>query len=398
MVNSTETGAPAVFENRLNNFALTKSGILIQAPPDLGHFIPPDSRVIAVGQKSTHCVISTTSSLSIETSYSISTHSSKALGMHFSYLVTAALVAQSLAAPPKAASSTLQHWLYSSQVDEQSLALLDRPDIVGIQALYSWKSLEPSEGQYDFSAISEDYQKVLAKGKKFWIQLQDRTFSAGNDPVPKYMNTPYYNNGSAPSCDGDSCDTDFEITGWVAQQWNPRVRQRYQALLSALAGEFDGKVTGLNLAETSIAVDENANNYTNESYFLGELENAGYAAKVFKKSYAVQYVNFWPDGWNNTNNRFEDSFNYYAKHGVGVGGPDLIPNKPGQEANSYVYIPKYHCKVPIAVVAVQEKDLEEINQQTGKPFTKEEFVDFAVNELHVEIIFWAVETPWLQSS
>ncbi|KAH0493352.1 hypothetical protein TgHK011_000026 [Trichoderma gracile] len=213
--------------------------------------------------------------------------------MHFSYLAMAALVAQALAAPPKPVSSTLQHWLYSSQVDEQSLALLDRPGIVGIQALYSWKSLEPDESQYDFSSIRRDYQKVLAKGKKFWIQLQDRTFSAGNDPVPKYMHTPYYNNGSAPSCDGDSCDADFEVTGWVAQQWNPRVRQRYQALLSALAEEFDGKVTGLNLAETSIAVDEDANNYTNESYFLGELENAGFAAKVFRKSYAVQYVNFW---------------------------------------------------------------------------------------------------------
>ncbi|KAL6856400.1 hypothetical protein J3F83DRAFT_753259 [Trichoderma novae-zelandiae] len=179
------------------------------------------------------------------------------------------------------------------------------------------------------------------------------------------MHTPYYNNGSAPSCDGDSCNTDFEVTGWVAQKWNPRVRQRYQALLSALAEEFDGRITGLNLAETSIAVDETANNCTNEGYSLGELENAGYAAKVLKKSYAVQYVNFWPDGWNNTNNRFEDSFNYYAKHGIGIGGPDLIPNKPGQEANSYFCIPKFHCKVPIAVVAVQEMDLEKSTRRPG---------------------------------
>jgi hypothetical protein len=320
--------------------------------------------------------------------------------MQLYYLASTALAIQALAAPSQAlnTSSTLENWLYSSEIDSFSLALLDRPDVVGIQALYSWKSLEPAEDDYDFSNLRRDYEKVLAKNKKFWVQLQDRSFSPTNDPVPLYMHTPYYNNGSAPSCDGDACDTNFVVSGWVAQQWNTRVRHRYQALLSAIAQEFDGKITGLNLPETSISVDENANNYTDEGYFLGELENAGYAAKVFKKSYAVQYVNFWPDGWNNTNNRFTDSFDFYAKHGVGVGGPDLIPNKPGQEANSYVYIPKFRNKVPITVVAVQEPDLVEINPSTGKPFTQEEFVNFAMDELSVRIIFWATTSPWLESN
>ncbi|KAL7941263.1 hypothetical protein V8C42DRAFT_360887 [Trichoderma barbatum] len=323
--------------------------------------------------------------------------------MYFYHLASAALAAQAFATQAFAAPShkpnsfsTLQHWLYNSELDDHSLSLLDRPDIVGIQSLYSWKSLEPAANDYDFSKLRADYKKVLAKGKKFWIQLQDRSFNASIDHVPKYLHTTYYNNGSAPACDGTACDTNFTINGWVAQQWNPRVRHRYQALLSAIAGEFDGKITGLNLPETSISVNEAANNYTNDGYFLGELENAGHAAKAFKKSYTVQYFNFWPDGWNNTNNRFTDSFNFYAKHGVGVGGPDLIPDKAGQEQNSYVYIPMYHDKVPITAVAVQEPDLKEINQSTGKPFTKEEFIDYAVNKLQVGIIFWTVESPWLQ--
>ncbi|KAL7931396.1 hypothetical protein V8C35DRAFT_310302 [Trichoderma chlorosporum] len=323
--------------------------------------------------------------------------------MRFYYIASAAIAAHAFAAPSPAssappassASPTLQHWLYNSQVDDASLTLLERPDIVGIQALYSWKSLEPVENNYTFSDLRSDYEKVIAKGKKFWVQLQDRSFNASVDPVPQYLQTSYYDGGSAADCDGTTCDGNFTVTGWVAQQWNLRVRHRYQALLRALAEEFDGQIAGINLPETSISVDENANNYTNESYFLGELENAGYAASVFKKSYAVQYVNFWPDGWNNTNNRFTDSFNFYAKHGVGVGGPDLIPYKLGQEQNSYVYIPMYHDRVPITVIAVQEKDLQEINQNTGLPFTKAEFVDFAVNELHVSIIFWTIESPWL---
>lgn len=323
------------------------------------------------------------------------------LKMRSYHLAFSALAGQALAAPSPAAENTAlpQNWLYSPQIDDVALNLLDRPDIVGAQAQYTWKSLEPTQGHYDFSTIWGDYKNVTAKGKKLWVQIQDRSFDASNDPVPKYMHTPYYNNGSAPSCDGDNCDVFFNITGYVAQQWNPRVRSRYQALLKELALNFDGKITGLNLPETSIAVNVTENNYSNEDYFLGELENAGYAASVFKKSYAVQYVNFWPDGWNNTNNRFTDSFNYYAEHGVGVGGPDLIPFKKGQMANSYVYIPEYHNKVPISVVAVQQPDvLNETSAATGKPFTKQEFVDFAVNDLKVDIIFWTTIVPWLQGN
>ncbi|KAJ3496627.1 hypothetical protein NLG97_g2524 [Lecanicillium saksenae] len=311
--------------------------------------------------------------------------------MRTSLLFLAALASGILASPAPPASreqnSTLQHWLYSSTVDDAALALLQRPDLQGVQALYSWKSLEVGEGVYDFSRLRADYERVRALGKQFWIQLQDRTFNPRNDPVP-----------AAATCDGEDCAVNFRVSGWMAQQWNPAVRARHQALLRALAVEFDGLITGLNLPETAVDVLPGTKNYTNEAYFRGELETAGVAAAAFNKSHVVQYVNFWPDGWNNTNNRLVDSFEYYAAHGVGVGGPDLIPYKPGQVANSYTYIPMYHDRVPIAVVSVQEPDLAEINKDTGKPFTKEEFVRYAVDELRVSIIFWSVESPWLQGS
>ncbi|KID77902.1 uncharacterized protein G6M90_00g036660 [Metarhizium brunneum] len=319
--------------------------------------------------------------------------------MHLLLLTLVSLAASTVAAPASGSNaSSLQHWLYSSQIDDKAIELLDSPDLIGVQALYSWKSLEPSQDEYDFSTIKNDISRVQAKGKKFWVQLQDRTFSATNDPVPKYMHTPQYNNGSAPTCDGEACDIDFKVDGWMAQQWNPEVRRRYQALLSALSEELDGKITGLNLPETSIAVNQSQDNFTNEAYFRGELENAGFAAKVFNKTYIVQYVNFWPDGWNDANNRFTESFDFYAEHGVGVGGPDLIPFKKAQVSNSYPFIAKYHDKVPVAVVAVQEPDLEELNPRTGMKFTKEEFVDYAHNVLKVRIIFWATSSPWLQSN
>lgn len=49
---------------------------------------------------------------------------------------------------------------------------------------------------------------------------------------------------------------DIVGSGWVAQQWVPAVRYRYQALLAALAKRFDGQIYGVNLPETAIDLDE----------------------------------------------------------------------------------------------------------------------------------------------
>lgn len=292
-----------------------------------------------------------------------------------------------------------ENWIYASDFSEAT-PFLDRPDIVGIQTLYRWKEMEDPQNRYDFSEIRENLAAARSKGKKLWVQIQDRTFYVNSNPVPNYLHTPLYDNGSVPQCDGTNCEADFQPSGYAAAQWNKHVRRRFQALLNAMANELDGEIYGVNLAETAISVAKK-DGYTSEGYFLGELENAAYAAKVFKKSRLVQYVNFWPDGFGGDNGYLTKSFDFYARHGIGVGGPDLIPMKPGQEHNSYPYLTAYHDKVPFTVVAVQEPDLnatENPNPQTGKQFTKEEFQNYAVNCLGVNIIFWATSTPWLNET
>lgn len=313
------------------------------------------------------------------------------------FLFIGALASQAVATPVPC-NATVDNWLYTGQIDDKTLALLDRPDIAGVQALYNWKSLEPRKDEYDFSRITDDLSLVQAKGKQLWVQLQDRTFSIEYNPVPRYLHAPIYTNGSVPVCDGEDCENNFQAGGWLTVHWNEHVRARFQALLKAMASELDGRIYGMNLAETSVEPEGNKNNFTCQGYFDGELENAGYAASVFRKSYVVQYVNFWPCGWANANNYLSTSFDFYAEHGVGVGGPDLIPYRKGQEDNSYPFLSKYRSKVPISVVAVQEPDLAAINPNTSKPFTKQEFTNFAVNNLGSQIIFWAESSPWLSSS
>ncbi|CEJ81092.1 hypothetical protein VHEMI01239 [[Torrubiella] hemipterigena] len=290
------------------------------------------------------------------------------------------------------------NWLYTSELHDTAVKLLNRSDIAGAQVLYSWKSLERGKDQYDFSRIQGDIATAKARGKKLWVQLQDRSFDKSIDPVPRYLKVPYYNNGSAQTCDGNNCTANFVVGGHVAQHWNPRVRERFQALLTAMARELDGSLYGINLAETAIEVDSKKDNYTDAGYFYGELENARHAASVFNKTFVVQYVNFWPDGWANAKGRLDESFDFYAKHGIGAGGPDLIPEAENQLKNSYPFLRRYRTKLPISVVAVQEPDLKATNPHTNAPFTKKEFVDYATNYLGVKIIFWATSSPWLKSN
>lgn len=311
-------------------------------------------------------------------------------------VLTAGLLFSS-SAQAKASNHSIAQWLYTGGIDDEAISLLERPEIQGIQSLYTWKSLEPQEDQYDFSSITHDLNLTRSMGKHLWVQIQDRTFSIANDPVPKYLHRPVYNNGSVPQCDGEDCDNNFVAGGWATAQWNSHVRQRFQRLLKALAASFDGDVYGFNLPETAIEVQSNntATGYTCQRYFEGTLDNARYAARVFKKSYAVQYVNFWPCGWANENNYLSDSFQFFADNGVGVGGPDNIPYKKTMENNAYPYMSKYRNQVPINVVAVQEPDLAAINPNTSKAFTKEEFLSFAEKRLGAQILFWALSSPWL---
>ena len=52
--------------------------------------------------------------------------------------------------------------------------------------------------------------------------------------------------------------------------------------------------------------------------------------------------------------------------------------------------------LPVVAMAVQGPTLTYTNPETGKKFTREEFEDYAVSRLNVDIIFWSLKTPWLQ--
>lgn len=289
------------------------------------------------------------------------------------------------------------NFLYTGSGEIEELhSILQRPDIGGVQIVYNWKSLEPEKGQYDFSAIERDLAATDALGKKLFIQVQDRFFLPQARNIPNYLTTePQYGGGLVPQGD-NAGEGKAAGQGWVAMQWNPALRDRFQALIKALAERFDGKVFGVNLPETAIEVD--LKGFDCDAYFDAEMENLKVARAAFAKSHVVQYVNFWPCEWNNDRDYMGRLFTYAAANDIGLGGPDVIPYRKGQMKNSYPFFNRYKGKLSLVAMAVQEPTLTYKNPKTGKRFTKDEFVEFATDYLGADVIFWSADSPWLKGN
>lgn len=300
---------------------------------------------------------------------------------------------------PGAAKAEVKNYLYTSTGDfADTQQLLDNPELTGVQILYNWKMLEPEKGRYEFSAIERDLAVAETLDKAFFVQLQDRFFSENARYVPDYLlNDPAYGGGLARQVDDIEAESP-RPEGWVAVQWNPQVRDRYQALLSALAAEFDGRLEGINLPESAVEIDPRTDQtgFSCEAYFEATLDNMIHARKVFRTSQVVQYVNFWPCEWNNSEGYMRRSFETAAELGIGFGGPDIAPYRKAQMKNSYPFFHDYGDRLPLIAMAIQEPTLEYVNPESGKPFTRAEFVSFAEGYLGVDIIFWSAAAPWLQ--
>src|SRR5689334_2552948 len=208
-----------------------------------------------------------------------------------------------------------QNFLFVGSELAEHTRLLERPDIAGAQVVYSWKALESAEGQYDFSAIETDLGLTERTHKKLFLQIQDRFFEPQHRNIPRYLlEDPQYGGGLAPQRDNPG-ENQPEGSGWVSVQWNAAVRTRFQALLTALAGKFDGRVYGINLPESAADIDEakDSTGFTCDGYFAAELENIRHARRVFRRSHVVQYVNFWPCGWNDEHGYFTRFFEIAAR-------------------------------------------------------------------------------------
>lgn len=272
---------------------------------------------------------------------------------------------------------------------------LQNPCIRGVQIIYSWRQLEPQKGVYDFSKIEEDLNDLNRIDKKLYIQIQDRSFSPDVFPVPDYIRLEKeYHGGVVQQYDfpGEGKPV---TAGWVARTWDPAVRKRFQLLLKKLASKFDGKIYGINLPETSIDLDPYnlPEDFSSDEYFYSVLDNMSYLKKVFQKTRVTQYVNFFPDEWNNDHHYISRLFVFARKHHIGLGGPDVVPYKESQMKNSYPFFHKFKGKIEIAM-AIQEPDYTYTNPKSGNFYRFDDFYSFSKEYLGAFILFWNTEEPF----
>ncbi|MEO5805750.1 hypothetical protein [Devosia sp.] len=293
----------------------------------------------------------------------------------------------------------IKHFVYFSR-DRESIhdhPLLNSERFVGAQIMYSWRNLEPAEGQYDFSEIQDDVDYLAAHGKKLFIQLQDGSFSPQYKPVPDYLLSAAYDGGAAAQFTDDGA-----LDGWVAKRWNGRVQARFAALLKALGQQFDGTVEGINLQETAIGVSAATDpSFSPAGYAEAVKINMQALRTAFPKSTTMIYANFMPGEWL----PFEDEgylrsiYAFGEKIGVGLGGPDLMFKKKGQLNHALAMMHEGEFTAPLGIAVqdgnyVGETNSEEVVQDRTNLVPA--LHAFAEDFLKVNYMFWVDQKPYFQ--
>ena len=298
----------------------------------------------------------------------------------------------------------VHHYVFFGQDREkikEASSFLETKALEGAQVMYSWRQLEPEKDKYNFSAVREDLAFLTSKGKKLFIQLQDVTFSESRINVPRYLlSESQYNGGADKQYRIKGGDEEHAVVdGWAARRWDPAVQERFHKLLFALGKEFDGHIEGINFAETSVGFGESGRlfpkGFSVEIYRDAIITNMRALKQAFPKSVAMQYANFMPGEWRPTKDKGYLRAVYQAakESKVGVGGPDLLPYRPGQLKSSYPLIREAAGIVPTGI-AVQDGNYEDVDPKTGKRITIAELIQFATEYLKVDYIFWCTQEPY----
>ena len=215
--------------------------------------------------------------------------------------------------------------------------------------------------------------------------------------MPDYLLTTEYDGGAALQYnDDDSPD------GWVAKRWNKKVRERFALLLKALGQEFDGKLEGINLQETSIGVRDSV--FSQLDYVSGLKENMLALKKGFPTSTTMIYANFIPGEWLPWDDKgyLRGIYQYGEQIGVGLGGPDLMVTRKAQLNHTLAMMHEGHYTVPLGI-AVQDgnyfgktgdekDDRENESRQNLVPLLHA----FAKDFLRVSYMFWANQKPYFK--
>jgi hypothetical protein len=285
-------------------------------------------------------------------------------------------------APVMAASSARKnnvgHWIVLG-VNDTSQAIMQttvQPGVIGLVKRYSWRSLEPSEGVYNFSAIKSDLAWCAAHGMHLIALIEYKTFLNHSKAGPAYL---------------DKYEAPNTLAGYSLVLWNPVVTPRYNALIKALGAQVDSSNSfeGIATQESAMSLSPSvlkAFHYTPELYRDALISMLSTATVSLPTSRVFWYMNFIVG-----NQTYIGTIAAaVAPKGVVMGGPDVWPDDRALESRTYPFYTQFFHKMPL-FCQVENSNYAEPHMTKGyntKYWTMPELFAFAVTKLHVNYMFW----------
>ena len=262
--------------------------------------------------------------------------------------------------------------------DGDSQTLMDtaiKPGVVGIMKRYSWRSLETSQGVYQFGELKSDLTWAAAHGMQLIAMIEDKTFKdvkAG----PAYL---------------DSYEIRNNLGGYTLMRWSSVVVARFNALTKALGAQVDGNrnFEGIATQETALSMalsTAKAHGYTPEEYRDAYINILTTAGTNMPTSRVFWFMNFFPG--------HQDYIGVIASkvasHGVNMGGPDVWPDNKSLQSRTYPFYSQFAGKLPLfgQVEYVCYWEPHMTSGYTTKYWTMLELYNYAMTKLHVNYMFW----------
>jgi hypothetical protein len=258
----------------------------------------------------------------------------------------------------------------------------------GIQKTYAWRTLEAEKDRYDFSAIRADLAFLGKHDKRLVIQVQTKTFAAGQNYCPKYLSGSEYGGG-------------VYKTRWGSFNpiiWDERVNRRLNALYAALGKELDHEpfLEAVVIPESATTFDVAARDelhYTTEKYIRSVEAGMQALRDAFPTTVVIQYVNMPPEV-------IRPLADYTKAHGIGFGGPDIYPRDPvltNPSRGVYRLYPPLSGVVPLGA-AVQWNDYTQTASFRGArgETPVKEIYEFGRDKLRLNYMFWGTRPGYFE--
>ena len=237
--------------------------------------------------------------------------------------------------PPSARKYNVGHYvsLLRKQSGQNIMANTITGGIIGFKKRYTWRELEPSEGNYNFSKIASDLQYLGGQGMQLIVMIEDKTF-VNENPMPNYLSA--QTRANRPG-------------GFTGVRWSRRYIDRMKALMSALGSQFDSNPAfeGVALQETAPGFDSstlNATAYTPEKYRDALIEMLLHSTNAMPSSQTFWFMNFLPQ----RQAYIKDIAEAVAPSGgVVIGGPDVMPDDHALQQHTYPLYADFHGELPL---------------------------------------------------